>query len=323
MNRLILISMSCLLLLIASCKRISKNETKEVVETVVKLGSGKVLTYSEKDLGKALFKSISVLSEDSKCYLLDLLSDNPRLLVFFKDNPKFVSSWDYLRKYLPADSKDPEFLKMFIYANDYASYGGNKIENYVYKKIKDGSIEVFNRDGTILLAKIKPGRIIEVIGDNINNWFLQLKPFPSTKYMINSVEYLTDDLGRVIKAKSKITPSNVTGQKYRDSNVQRQMSSLKGSMPSDDAGHLIGNQFGGSSNMINLVPMSSSINRQGGAFAKIEQQLLRALKENKDVEIEIIIKYPIKPNGTQRPEWFEVTYYIDRVKNFELLKNVV
>lgn len=322
MNRLILISMSCLLLLTASCKRVSKDGTKEVVETVVKSSSSKVLTYSEKDLGRALFKSISVLSEDSKCYLLDLLSDNPKLLSFFKDNPRFVSSWDYLRKYLPTDCKNPEFLKMFIYANDYASYGGNKIENYVYKKIKDGSIEVFNRDGTTLLAKIKPGRVIEVIGDNINNWFLQLKPFPNTKYMINNVEYLTDDLGRVIKAKSKITPSNIAGQKYRDSNVQRQMSSLKGSMPNDDAGHLIGNQFGGSSNMINLVPMSSSINRQGGAFAKIEQQLSKALKENKDVEIEIILKYPTKPNGTQRPEWFEVTYYIDGVKNVELLKNV-
>lgn len=322
MNRLILISMSCLLLLTASCKRVSKDGTKEVVETVVKSSSSKVLTYSEKDLGRALFKSISVLSEDSKCYLLDLLSDNPKLLSFFKDNPRFVSSWDYLRKYLPTDCKNAEFLKMFIYANDYASYGGNKIENYVYKKIKDGSIEVFNRDGTTLLAKIKPGRVIEVIGDNINNWFLQLKPFPNTKYMINNVEYLTDDLGRVIKAKSKITPSNIAGQKYRDSNVQRQMSSLKGSMPNDDAGHLIGNQFGGSSNMINLVPMSSSINRQGGAFAKIEQQLSKALKENKDVEIEIILKYPTKPNGTQRPEWFEVTYYIDGVKNVELLKNV-
>lgn len=322
MNRLILISMSCLLLLTASCKRVSKDGTKEVVETVVKSSSSKVLTYSEKDLGRALFKSISVLSEDSKCYLLDLLSDNPKLLSFFKDNPRFVSSWDYLRKYLPTDCKNAEFLKMFIYANDYASYGGNKIENYVYKKIKDGSIEVFNRDGTTLLAKIKPGRVIEVIGDNINNWFLQLKPFPNTKYMINNVEYLTDDLGRVIKAKSKITPSNIAGQKYRDSNVQRQMSSLKGSMPNDDAGHLIGNQFGGSSNMINLVPMSSSINRQGGAFAKIEQQLSKALKENKDVEIEIILKYPTKPNGTQRPEWFEVTYYIDGVKNVKLLKNV-
>lgn len=322
MNRFISIILSCLLLLTASCKRISKDGTKEVVQTVVKSTGNKVLAYSEKDLGKALFKSVSVLSEESKCYLLGLLSENPRLFAFFKENPRFVSSWDYLRKYLPTDCKNPEFLKMFIYANDYASYGGNKIENYIYKKMKDGSIEVFNRDGTTLLATIKPGKIIEVIGDNINNWFLQLKPFPNTKYLINNVEYLTDDLGRVIKAKSKITSSNISGKKYRDSNVQRQMSTLKGSIPSDDAGHLIGNQFGGSSNMINLVPMSSSINRQGGAFAKIEQQLSKALKDHKDVEIEIILKYPTKPNGTQRPEWFEVTYYIDGVKNVELLKNV-
>lgn len=322
MNKFVLILIPYLLLSVVGCNRIPKSCTRDTVKTVVKLSGTKILSYSEKDLGKALFKSISVLSTESREYLLNLLSENPKLLSFFKDNPKFVSSWDYLRKYLPIDCKNPEFLKMFIYANDYVSYGGNKIENYVYKKMKDGSIDVFYRDGKIVLAKIKPGRIVEVVGDDVNNWFLQLKPFPNAKYLINNVEYFTDDIGRVIKAKSKITFSNMVGHKYRDSNVQRQMSALKGSMPYDDAGHLIGNQFGGSSNMINLVPMSSSINRQGGAFAKIERQLSNALKDNRDVEIEIVLKYPTKPNDTQRPEWFEVTYYIDGIKNTKLLKNV-
>lgn len=322
MNKLIIFLIFCLLLPFASCKRISKDNAKNTVKTVLRTSSSKQISYSEKDLGKTLFKSISVLSEESKDYLLNTLSNDPKLLSFFKNNPRFVSSWDYLRKYLPTDCKNPEFLKMFIYANDYASYGGNKIENYIYKKIKDGSIDVFYRNGTTVLAKIKPGRIIEVVGKDVNNWFLQLKPFPEAKYLINNVEYLTDEFGRVIKAKSKIHPSNVIGQKFRDTNVQRKMSYLKGSFPNDDAGHLIGNQFGGSSNMINLVPMSSSLNRQGGAFAKIEQKLSKALKDNKDVEIEIILKYPTKPSGSQRPDWFEVTYYINGVKNIELLKNI-
>lgn len=322
MNKFIFILISCLLTSFVSCKRITKDGTKDIVETIIKSTSNKLLTYSEKDLGKTLFKSVSVLSTDSRNYLLELLSDNPKLLIFFKDNPKFVSSWDYLRKHLPSDCKNPEFLKMFIYANDYSSYGGNKIENYVYKKLKDGSIDVFYRDGTTILAKIKPGKIIEVIGNDVNNWFLQLKPFPKTKYVINNAEYLTDDLGRIIKAKSKINPTNLEGQKYRDSNVQRQMAALKGSFLGDDAGHLIGNQFGGSSNMINLVPMSSALNRQGGDFAKIEQKLTKALKEGKDVDIEIILKYPVNPSGVQRPEWFEITYSIDGIKNIELLKNI-
>lgn len=323
MNKSILIVISFLLLLVTGCKKISNEGiSNNIVKVITKSTGTKILTYSEKDLGKALFKSISVLSKESRDCLLDLLSDNPKLLNFFKYNPKFVSSWDYLRKYLPLDCKNPEFLKMFIYANDYSSYGGNKIENYVYKKLKDGSINVFYRDGTTVLAKIKPGRIVEVIGPDVNNWFLQLKPFPRTKYMINNAEYLTDDLGRVVNVKCRIRPSNLVSLKYRDSNVQRQMSVLKGSLSTDDAGHLLGNQFGGSSNMINLVPMSSSLNRQGGDFAKIERRLSKALKNGQDVDLEIMLKYPTEPNGTQRPGWFEVIYLIDGVKSTELLKNV-
>lgn len=314
-----------LFLLISSfgCNRVVKESKNDIVKTVVNSTSRKLLTYSEKDLGRALFNSISVLSQESKDYLLKSISENPKLFTFFVENPKFVSTWDYLRKYLPLDCVNPEFLKMFRYANDYSSYGGNKIENYVFKKLKDGSIKVFYRDGKTILAKIKPGRIIEVVGDDVNNWFLQLKPFPNTKYIINNAEYLTDDLGRVISARSKIKPSDMVGKKFRDGGVQKQMTILKKSIPGDDAGHLIGNQFGGSSNMVNLVPMSSSLNRQGGAFANIEKKLSKHLKEGKNVDLEILLKYPKNPYDIQRPEWFEVIYWIDGVKKVEVLKNVM
>lgn len=84
MNKFIFILISCLLTSFVSCKRITKDGTKDIVETVVKSTSNKLLTYSEKDLGKTLFKSVSVLSTDSRNYLLELLSDNPKLLIFLK-----------------------------------------------------------------------------------------------------------------------------------------------------------------------------------------------------------------------------------------------
>lgn len=91
MNKFIFILISCLLTSFVSCKRITKDGTKDIVETVVKSTSNKLLTHSEKDLGKTLFKSVSVLSTDSRNYLLELLSDNPKLLIFFR------SCFDFIR----------------------------------------------------------------------------------------------------------------------------------------------------------------------------------------------------------------------------------
>lgn len=217
------------------------------------------------------------------------------------------------------DCLNPEFLKMFIYANKYASYGGNKLENFVFKKLGNGTIEVFSKDGKHFLASIKPGKIIEVTGDNVNNWFLQLKPFPNVKYVINGAEYITDDAGRIIGSKAKLPLANVSSPIFRDTNVQRQMASLKGSLQGDNAGHIIGNQFGGSSNMVNLVPMKEKINK--GTYKQIENEWRRAINLGKEVKIEIKLKYPTHPKDCERPDWFEVIYEIDGKKVTKFIKN--
>lgn len=317
-----LILFCIVILLLSSCKRVVKDASDDVVRTVEKTVFLKTLKITEKELGKALAKSITVLPKESQEYLLNVLSENPKMLVFFKNNPTFVSTWEYLRKHLSSDCINPDFLKMFVRANDYASYGGNKLENFVYRKLKDGSIEVLSKNAAqSRLAIIKSGKIIEVVGDDVNNWFLQLKPFPDMKYIINGAEYVTDDMGRIVNAKAKLRSSNLSGTRYRDGNVQKQMANLKGSLDGDHAGHLIGNQFGGSTNMVNLVPMNGKINT--GAFKRLENQWKRAIENGKEVNLIIKLKYPNKPAGCERPDWIEIIFEIDGEFETELIKNVV
>jgi len=306
------------LFIFTSCKRVPKGPIVKDGGTIVTAQAAKL---TERQLGKTLSNAITVLPVESKDYLLSQLSKNPQLLSFFKENPRFVGTWEYLRKYLPDDCLRAEFLGMIKYANKYSSYGGNKLENFIYKKVKDGSIQVFSKDGQHLLATMKSGKIIEVTGWNVNNWFLQLKPFADAKYVINGAEYITDNSGRIIRSKVKLVPSNLDKEVYRDAKVQLQMAIQKGSSQGDDAGHIIANRFGGSSNMVNLVPMNKNINRS--SYKQIENEWSRYLKNGKDVNVDIKLKYPAKPEGCERPDWIEVIYEVDGNTITKLIKNSI
>lgn len=77
----------------------------------------------------------------------------------------------------------------------------------------------------------------------------------------------------------------------------------------DDGGHLIASRFGGPGEAINLVPMSSTVNRTG-AWAKMEKEWDIILAQPggtiKDLNIEIVY------NGT-RPNEFKVNAMVNGV----------
>lgn len=80
---------------------------------------------------------------------------------------------------------DESFLKIFIHADDYAKYGGNKIQNYIFKKVLPETFWYWARNPKRLLAKIKPGKVVEISTKDVNNWFAQLKPLASCIYVID------------------------------------------------------------------------------------------------------------------------------------------
>lgn len=304
---------------LTACKKATTSVVEKSGKTVAEKVLDKAITLSAKDLKPALAKAITVLPKESQDYFLEVVSKNPKVLIIFEENPTFISTWEYLRKWLPKECTNPEFIDMFVYANKFSSYSGNKLENFIYKPMKDGTISVLTKEGKVFLAKIKPGRVIEVVGEDVNNWFLQLKPFPRVKYIINGAEYLTDDAGRVVKSKVKLSSSTI-GKSHRDSGVQKQMAKLKNSHEGDDAGHLIADQFGGSSNMVNLVPMKGDINK--GTYKQMENEWRKLIDAGKEVDIDINIKYPSTPQGCERPDWIEVIYMVDGKKTTKLFKNI-
>ena len=84
----------------------------------------------------------------------------------------------------------------------------------------------------------------------------------------------------------------------------------------DDRGHLIGDQFGGSNGLENMIPQDANINRI--TFKNFENQLAKEVKANKDVQVKIDLIYK---GDSRRPEALVVTYSIDGKKSMEIFKN--
>ena len=70
---------------------------------------------------------------------------------------------------------------------------------------------------------------------------------------------------------------------------------------------MIGDQFGGCSQQINLVPMSREVNRS--AYGNIERTMAKAINEGKKVtDVKVEVTYE---GDSKRPTGFKVSYKID------------
>lgn len=79
-----------------------------------------------------------------------------------------------------------------------------------------------------------------------------------------------------------------------------------GKLEGDHAGHLIGDRFGGSPELDNLVSQAKSVNMV--EYLGIENQWATALKKGQKVSVDIKIGYD---SGGIRPDFFEISYTID------------
>lgn len=74
----------------------------------------------------------------------------------------------------------------------------------------------------------------------------------------------------------------------------------------DDGGHLIGNRFGGSSDIENLFPQNSNLNR--GAYKTLENEWERLLEDDKKVYVNV---ETYDGNGAERPNTIMGHYIIE------------
>lgn len=292
-----------------SCKKTAKLSFPAVKAAIV--------TVKNVKPSKSLLQRFSVFSAERQTQLFKVLDDHPNLVPFLEKNPNFLTQWDHLYSHIPSKAVDESFLKIFIHADDYAKYGGNKIQNYIFQEGASGDILILGKESKRLLAKIKPGKVVEISSKDVNNWFAQLKPLASCIYVIDGAKYTIDDFGRVAKTEFKITPQSLIKQSVRDNGVQRWCTKLKQGKENDHAGHLIADEFGGSSNMINLIPMTSNVNKS--VYRSIEAKWKKLAKDGKTVNVEIKPIYAT--NNVERPSWFNIKYECDDLKVVENIEN--
>lgn len=136
---------------------------------------------------------------------------------------------------------------------------------------------------------------------------------PNNEYEVRGYKYKTDGEGRIVEASGKL--------KMKDPDYERDMESVRHKegqeyRDTDDRGHLIGHQFGGSDRLENLVPMDAKLNQ--GDFVKLETTLADAVKDGADVSMKV---EPIYEGDSTRPSEFRITYSIDGDKDVVVFKN--
>lgn len=136
---------------------------------------------------------------------------------------------------------------------------------------------------------------------------------PNKQFEVKGYKYETDDKGRVVSAEGKLRMKDP--EYARDMEDVRKIDSQE-YKTSDDRGHLIGHQFGGSDKLENLVPMDAKLNQ--GDFVRLENTLADAVKDGADVKLKV---EPVYEKDSTRPSEFKVSYTIDGDREVTVFKN--
>ena len=144
------------------------------------------------------------------------------------------------------------------------------------------------------------------------------KPKPKSTYLYGDHTWKTDDKGRVIEATGKVKLQKADGRAGTDG-VSTVLIGKEGKT-GDIGFHLIGDQFDGPTNRLNVVPGNGKRidpnlppNLNQGAYAKFERKVkevrLDPNNDGKDIEIKIKPRYS-KSNQTNRPDDFIASYKV-------------
>lgn len=128
---------------------------------------------------------------------------------------------------------------------------------------------------------------------------------PLLEYIVNGSRYRTDPRARIVECECSL---KITGDGVRDLREQKEVGGEE-RMENDDGGHLVAKILGGSEGVENLVPMRQTINR--GDYKKMENEIIKALQEGKEVFLHISIKYE---GDSRRPSVITAEYTIDGKK---------
>ena len=129
----------------------------------------------------------------------------------------------------------------------------------------------------------------------------------------NGYTYETDASGNIVHAH---TDNLAIGKGKRNPYAQRKVGG-KDRLPTDDGGHLFGNQFKGSGDIDNLLPQDAKINRSSGEWYNMEMEWAKAKANKSTVKVDIVPQF----NGSSRPTRYIVKYWIDGKKTIKIIDN--
>ena len=154
-----------------------------------------------------------------------------------------------------------------------------------------------------LTSKEVDGKI-QYYDDNDNLVRIDKDLKPNNIYEINGYKYYTDELGRIVKVEGELHLKTHEGRLPIVDSIK---DVGKGDQQEgDDRGHLIGDQFGGSNGLENLIPQNAEVNR--GSFKNLENELAKQLKDGKEIYVKVKPDYE---GDSNRPSSITIKYTID------------
>lgn len=154
-------------------------------------------------------------------------------------------------------------------------------------------------------------KVIDISENSNFPYDLKGELLPNVKYESEGYYYSTDKIGRIKNVEGNLRLEDGQRNEY----AQRKAGGID-RQESDQGGHLIARQFGGSGGLDNLVAMKGELNQ--GAYKKMEMDLKKALEDGCTVDTEIRVKYE---GNSQRPSRIIVVYKIDGEKTKKIFDN--
>lgn len=268
---------------------------KKVIETTIEVG---------KKVGKEIGNSLENITKETNA--LEKTTD-------FLETIDIDKKIGQNERYTGAnESKKIEDIDIDEKVNNQNKETDKKIDNS--KNLKDIDIEqrvLKDENGNPILDS--EGRK-QYLDDNDKVFRVGDELIKNCVYEVNGYVYKTDDKGRIVNVSGNLKTKNHEGNRDRKNKISE---IGKGDQkPGDEKGHIIGDQFGGSNGIENLIPQCDKLNH--GEYKKLEEQLAKEVKKGKDVKVDINLNYS---ENSHRPDSLSVTYSINGEKHIVVFKN--
>lgn len=194
---------------------------------------------------------------------------------------------------------------------DVTEVNGKKFENCpLAKQLDNGTEKSVDTNYDASLTK----EVKKYFDDNGNVYRNGNELLPNNVYEINGYIYKTDNKGRIIYAEGRLQSKDHDGRNP----INDKMEDIgKGDQKdTDQRGHLIGDQFNGSSSLENLVPQDAKLN--DGKVKQLENSLAKQVADGKEVYLKVEPNYS---GDSHRPDSFTYTYTVDGEKSVKIFKN--